>query len=270
VAGRRGGDGLAWSTVTRFSDGSAGDADYGRIGSGYSRIRQPDPRIAAPFHAALGDARTVLNVGAGAGSYEPLDREVTAVEPSASMRAQRPPHLSRAVDATAERLPFADDAFDASMASITVHQWPDAAAGLHEMRRVTRGPVAILTFDPEPADWWLPDYLPELFEVERRRMPAIDRIREALGGTTEVRTVMLPADCTDRMMQALFARPEQVLDPEVRRATSAWSFVDEGLVEAAVARLADDLRSGAFDARYGRFRDLTEFDGGMRLVVGTR
>jgi len=255
--------------VSRFSDGSAGDADYGRIGTGYARIRQPDPRIAAPFHAALGDARTVLNVGAGAGSYEPVDREVTAVEPSASMRAQRPSHLSRAIDATAEHLPFDDGAFDASMASITVHQWPDAVAGLREMRRVTRGPVAILTFDPQPADWWLPDYVPALFEVERRRMPPLETIRAALGGTTEVRTVMLPADCTDRMMQALFARPEQVLDPEVRRATSAWSFVDESVVDDAVRRLAADLDSGAFDARYGRFRELDEFDGGMRLVVGT-
>jgi SAM-dependent methyltransferase len=257
------------STVTRFSDGSAGDADYGRIGEGYARIRRPDPRIAADFHAALGDARTVLNVGAGAGSYEPVDRDVTAVEPSASMRAQRPAHLSRAVDATAEHLPFDDGAFDAAMASITVHQWPDAAAGLREMRRVTRGPVAILTFDPQPADWWLPDYIPELFEVERRRMPPLETIREGLGGRTEVRVVPIPADCTDRMMQALFARPEQVLDPEIRRATSAWSFVEPAVVDDFVRRLSADLESGAFDERYGRFRELAEFDGGMRLVVGT-
>jgi SAM-dependent methyltransferase len=252
----------------RFDDGSAGDADYGRIGEGYALVRQPDPRIAAQFHAALGDARTVLNVGAGAGSYEPVDREVTAVEPSASMRAQRPPHLSRAIDATADHLPFPDGAFEASMASVTVHQWPDPATGLAEMRRVTTGPVVILTFDPSPADWWLPDYLPELFEVEGNRMPPLETIAQALGGRTEIRTVTIPADCTDRFMQALFARPEQVLDPAVRRATSAWSFVDPGLVTTFVERLAADLASGEWDARYGRFRDLTEFDGGMRLVIG--
>jgi len=254
----------------RFGDGSAGDADYGTIGEGYARIRQPDPRIAAQFHDALGDALTVLNVGAGAGSYEPIDREVTAIEPSASMRAQRPPQLSRAIDATAEHLPFADESFDASMASVTVHQWPDPVAGLREMRRVTRGPVAILTFDPQPADWWLPDYLPELFAVEGRRMPAIQTIAQALGERSEVRTVLIPADCTDRFMQALFARPEEVLDPQVRRATSAWSFVDEALVDAFVERLSSDLASGVWDERYGHFRKLREFDGGMRLVVGKR
>lgn len=259
------------SSSERFSDGSAGDADYGTIGAGYALIRQPDPRIAAQFHAALGDARTVLNVGAGAGSYEPLDREVTAVEPSASMRAQRPATLSPAIDATAQELPFPDDSFDASMASVTVHQWPDPERGLGEMRRVTTGPVAILTFDPIPPEhWWLIDYIPELFEVEAGRMPAIDRVAAALGGRVEVQVVMIPADCTDRFGQALFARPEQVLDPAVRRAMSAWSFVDPAVVTRAIAALAADLESGAWDERYGRFRELTEFDGGMRLVVSHR
>lgn len=256
--------------MTRFPDGSAGDADYGSIGTGYALVRQPDPRIAAQFHAALGDARTVLNVGAGAGSYEPLDRDVTAVEPSASMRAQRPAGLSPAIDATSQDLPFADGAFDASMASVTVHQWPELERGLGEMRRVTRGPVAILTFDPvPPVNWWLIDYVPELFEVEAGRMPALDRIAAALGGSTEVRTVLIPADCTDRFGQALFARPEQLLDPDVRRAMSAWSFVSDDVVRRFVDALTADLASGAWDERYGAFRTLPEFDGGLRLVVGT-
>lgn len=257
--------------MSRYSDGSAGDADYGTIGAGYALIRRPDPRIAAQFHAALGDARTVLNVGAGAGSYEPTDREVTAVEPSASMRAQRPAALARAIDATAQDLPFADDSFDASMASVTVHQWPDLERGLGEMRRVTTGPVAILTFDPvPPAHWWLIDYVPELFEVESHRMPEIGRVEAALGGAVEVRTVLVPADCTDRFGQALFARPEQLLDPAVRRAMSAWSFVEDDVVERFVERLGADLASGAWDEQYGAFRDLAEFDGGLRLVVGRR
>jgi len=255
--------------MNRFTDGSAGDADYGIIGKGYALIRQPDPRIARQFHAALGDATTVLNVGAGAGSYEPLDRAVTAIEPSASMRAERPPHLSRAIDATANHLPFPDDTFDASMASVTVHQWPDLEKGLGEMRRVTTGPVVILTFDPTPPEhWWLIDYAPELFEVEARRMPQIDRIGAALGGSTEVQTVMIPTDSTDGFGQAFFGRPERVLDPEVRRAMSAWSFLDPRLVESITEKLSSDLASGAWDEKYGEFRDLTEFDGGMRLVVG--
>jgi SAM-dependent methyltransferase len=254
---------------SRFSDGSAGDADYSVIGDGYARIRQPDPRIARQFHAALGDARTVLNVGAGAGSYEPTDREVTAVEPSASMRAQRPPHLSRAIDATAERLPFENDSFDAAMASVTVHQWPDLERGLGEMRRVTRGPVVILTFDPVPPnDWWIRDYIPELLEVEGRRMPAIDRVERALGGVTEVQTVVVPRDSTDGFGQAFYGRPERLLEPEVRRAMSAWSFVPADVVARFERDLGADLASGDWDAKYGAFRELPEWDGGLRLVIG--
>ena len=257
--------------MTRFSDGSAGDADYGRIGTGYARIRQPDPRIAAQFHAALGDARTVLNVGAGAGSYEPTDREVTAVEPSASMRAQRPSYLSEAVDATAETLPFEVDSFDAAMASVTIHQWPNFEAGLHGMRRVTTGPVVILTFDPTPpVTWWIDDYVPALLAVEARRMPAIDRVAAAVGDVAEVQTVFVPNDCTDGFGQAFYGRPERMLDPEVRRAMSAWSFLDDGVVERFVAALSADLASGAWDERYGSYRELDTFDVGMRLVIGHR
>ena len=257
--------------MTRFSDGSAGDADYGQIGTGYARIRQPDPRIAAQFHAAFGDAKTVLNVGAGAGSYEPTDRIVTAVEPSASMRAQRPPHLTAAVDATADTLPFEDDSFDASMASVTIHQWPNLEAGLAGMRRVTTGPVVILTFDPvPPLHWWIQDYVPELLEVEAKRMPAIDRVAAAIGEVSEVQKVLVPNDCIDGFGQAFFGRPERMLDPEVRRAMSAWSFVAPEVVERFVTALSADLESGAWDEKYGSFRTLETFDVGMRLVIGRR
>ncbi|MCU1508340.1 MAG: Ubiquinone biosynthesis protein [Glaciihabitans sp.] len=254
--------------MNRFSDGSAGDADYGDIGRGYALVRQPDPRIAAAILAGLGDAKTVLNVGAGTGSYEPVDRDVTAVEPSASMREQRPEHLARAIDATSEHLPFDDDSFDASMASVTVHQWPDLERGLGEMRRVTRGPVVIMTFDPVPPEhWWLMDYVPELFEVEGRRMPQLDRIAAALGGETEIRTVMVPSDSVDGFGQAFFARPEKLLDPAVRRAMSAWSFVPDAVIRRFEFALRHDLLSGAWDRRYGEFRSLPEFDGGLRLVI---
>lgn len=254
--------------MARFDDGSAGDADYGRIGEGYAAVRQPDPRIEATFWAALGDAKTVLNVGAGSGSYEPYDREVTAVEPSASMRAERPAYRSPAIDATSDELPFDDQAFDASMASITIHQWPHLEAGLREMRRVTRGPVVILTFSPEvPEPWWQPEYVPELFEVEARRMPALARVAGALGGEVEIRKVPVPADCIDGFGQAFFARPERTLEPRVRRAMSAWSFLADDVVDRYVRELSTDLDSGAWDARWGRFRSLPEFDVGLRLMV---
>jgi SAM-dependent methyltransferase len=253
----------------RTSDGSAGDADYSLIGAGYALIRRPDPRIAARILDSLGDARTILNVGAGAGSYEPRDREVTAVEPSASMRAQRPVGLPPAIDATSDRLPFADDSFDASMATVTVHQWPHRARGLAEMRRVSRGPVVIMSFDPmPPVRWWLMDYAPEVVAVESRRMPAIVDLVAELGGRADVIPVPIPADCTDGFAQAFFARPERLLDPAVRRATSAWSFVPEEVSTRFEATLRADLDSGAWDSRYGEFRTLAEFDGGLRLVVG--
>ena len=253
----------------RHGDGSAGDADYGLIGVDYARYRQPEPGIAARILAALGDARTVLNVGAGTGSYEPTDREVTAVEPSASMRAQRPAHLPVAVDAVAGQLPFADWAFDASMATFTVHQWPDLRAGLAEMRRVTRGPVVIMTCDPALLDrFWLNDYQPEVIATEARRFPPIASIVEGLGGRSEVRPVPIPLGCTDGFGEAYYGRPERFLEPGVRLAMSAWSFVDPADVDAGLARLRVDLDDGTWDARYGHLRNRPEFDGCLRLVIG--
>lgn len=256
-------------STNRKLDGSAGDADYSAIGEGYARIRQPDPRIAARIMAAIGDAKTILNVGAGAGSYEPLDRQVTAVEPSASMRAQRPPRLTEAIDATADDLPFADDSFDASMATITVHQWPNLERGLREMRRVTRGPVVILSFDPfPPVRWWLFEYAPELMAIESNRMPPISQIEHAIGGNTEVQTVMVPNDSVDGFGQAFYGRPERYLDPEVRRAMSAWSFVSPEAVARFEERLRTDLDSGRWDERFGELRTVSELDVGLRLVIG--
>ena len=246
----------------------AGDADYSVIGAGYASYRQPDPRIAAVIHAALGDVRTVVNVGAGAGSYEPLDRVVTAVEPSAEMRAQRPPFLPRALDAAAESLPFANGAFGAGMATFTVHQWRDLKAGLGAMRRVVRGPVVVLTCDPgEVERFWLRDYAPEVLATEARRYPAFPRIAAALGGTVEVLDVPIPLDCRDGFNEAYYGRPERLLDPGARRACSAWSFVAPDAAARAVEALRSDLRSGAWDARYGHLRTQAEFYGSLRLLV---
>ncbi|MFI6445937.1 class I SAM-dependent methyltransferase [Kitasatospora sp. NPDC050543] len=246
----------------------AGDADYGQIGLGYARIRRTDPRIAARVHAALGNARTVLNVGAGTGSYEPLDRHVLPVEPSAEMRRQRPAHLAPAIHAVAEALPFDDDAVDAAMAMVTLHQWPDPVAGLREMRRVARGPVLVLTFDPaELGRMWLMDYAPELQQVEAGRFPTVDTITAALGPGAEVQPVPIPSDCVDGFTEAFYARPESLLDPAVRRAQSAWSFLAPGVEERVAAALAADLESGVWDERYGSHRSRPEFHGAVRLIV---
>ncbi|MDA0180631.1 methyltransferase domain-containing protein [Solirubrobacter phytolaccae] len=244
----------------------AGDFDYEAQGSGYARLRRTDPRLARSVHAALGGAQSVLNVGAGAGSYEPEDRYVVAVEPSAAMRAQRPAGRP-AVDAVAERLPFDDGSFDAAMAMITVHQWQDLEAGLRELRRVARDRVLVLTFDPDALlDFWLADYVPELLEAERPRMPAIERIAAAPGGSVEVSSPPIPHDCVDGFIEAYYARPEAFLDPSVRAAQSAWAHTRVD-VEPGLRRLADDLASGAWDARYGALRQRPEYVGSLRLVA---
>ena len=246
----------------------AGDFDYEALGAGYSGFRRPDPGIAAYVHRALGDAETVLNVGAGAGSYEPQDRYVVAVEPSASMRSQRPRHLVPALDATAESLPFDDDAFAAAMATITVHQWADVDAGLREIRRVTRGPVVILTFDAEALlDFWLEEYVPEIIAIEQRRFPRIGHIEDVLGGEVEVVPVPIPADCVDGFGEAYYARPEAFLDPDVRSAQSGWAHVEPDAVERGIQRLRTDLASGAWDAAHGHLRAEPERTGAVRLIV---
>jgi len=246
----------------------AGDFDYERGGQHYATVRRTDPRIAAVVHGALGSSSTVLNVGAGAGSYEPTDRYVVALEPSAAMRAQRPVHAVPALHGVAEHLPFDDDSFDAAMATLTVHQWPDLRAGLREMRRVARGPVVVLTFDGDALDrFWLADYAPELIEAERRRYPALDAIGAALGEGATVSVVPVPRDCLDGFTEAYFARPEAFLLETTRRSQSAWGFVDEAAEARTVERLRADLDTGAWDERYGSLRHQDAFEGALRLVV---
>lgn len=247
----------------------AGDVDYEATGGGYAATRRPDPRIAALINTALGDARTVLNVGAGAGSYEPVEREVVAVEPSARMRAQRPPGAPPVIDATAEDLPFALRSFDAAMAIVTIHQWRDWMRGVRELRRVSSGPVVILTFDPEVvAGWWMAEYLPDLFRAEAQRYPPIEAVRDLLGPRATVTPVPIPLDCTDGFTEAFYGRPEAFLNPDVRAAQSAWQFADPAEAAAGLHRLASDLSSGRWDARHGYLRTRQEFVGAVRLIVG--
>lgn len=249
----------------------AGDVDYERQGAGYAALRRTDPRIEARVHAALGDARTVLNVGAGSGSYEPTDRWVLAVEPSATMRAQRPTGAAPALDATAERLPFDDDAFEAAMAMVTIHQWTDVDRGLRELRRVSRGHVVVLTHDaPALRRFWLADYFPDVVALDETRFPTIDRVVDVLsadGATVQVDLVAIPRDCVDGFGEAFWARPEAYLRAEVRAATSGFVLADQAAVQRGVERLAADLASGAWDAAHGHLREQDEYAGAMRLVV---
>ena len=247
----------------------AGDFDYDTPANDrYARQRQTDPRIAARVHAALGDAATVVNVGAGSGSYEPADRAVTAVEPSASMRAQRGAGSAPVIDASAEALPFDDDTFDAAMAMVTVHQWPDAAAGVAELRRVARGPVVILTFDPaRMGHFWLADYAPELLAHEIPRFPTMTQLCAPLGPQASAEPVPVPIDCIDGFMEAFYARPERFLDDHVRAAQSSWGFIDEPTTAATLQRLRSELESGRWDARFGALRTQPEFDGSLTLLV---
>jgi len=249
-------------------DEPAGDFDYEQHGQHYSSIRRPDPHIAAAVRRALGAADSLINVGAGAGSYEPDDIEVTAVEPSASMRSQRPLHLVEAIDAVAEDLPFPDDAFAAALASVTIHQWPDLDRGLSEIRRVTRGPVVILTFEPVAlGGFWLAEYAPELMECESARMPTIDRVTASLGGRASVDVVPLRADCTDGFAEAFFGRPEAFLDERVRRAQSAWGFIGPEVEERSVEVLRTALDDGSWNRQHGGLRTLAEYPGSMRLIT---
>jgi SAM-dependent methyltransferase len=247
-------------------------SEYDASRAAYTATRRPDPRIAAAIERALGDARTVANVGAGAGSYESPDREVIAIEPSATMRAQRPEGAPDAIDARAEALPLEDASVDAATAILTVHHWSDPLAGLRELRRIARGPVVVLTFDPAAAEalWLVRDYLPELAAVDRARFPTIDATVQALGGPTTVDRVPIPHDCRDGFLGAYWRRPERYLEPAVRPGISTFGELDEAVLERGLRRLRNDLDSGAWRRRYGGLLPLEELDIGYRLVVSLK
>ena len=236
---------------------------YDTIGVDYANLRRPDPRIAAQIEAPLGDARTVLNVGAGAGSYEPTDRDVTALEPSAEMIAQRPEGSAPCVQGSAENLPFATDSFDAAMGVLTVHHWSDPVAGLKEMRRVATGPMVLLTFDPETRVQWLLDYWPALAKLDDGQMPNLPVYEQVLGPVSII-PVPIPHDCTDGFLYAYWRRPQAYLDPQVRKAISSFWKID---ADAGLQRLEADLASGAWTERYGHLLGQDTIDAGYCLVV---
>jgi SAM-dependent methyltransferase len=243
----------------------AAEQFYDRIGRGYSTTRRADPRIEEQIHRALGDAASIVNVGAGAGSYEPRDREVVAVEPSERMIAQRPSDSAPVVRAVAEDLPFGDGAFDASMAVLSDHHWGDRARGLREMRRVARLRAVLFTWDQSRVDegWLVRDFLPGF-----SRLPGMP-LREIADhlGATEVQIVPIPADCQDGFLHAYWARPHAYLDPAVRRNISVFARLPAPEVDAAVARLRADLESGAWSERNAAIVGEAEMDLGYRLLI---
>jgi SAM-dependent methyltransferase len=239
---------------------------YDVIGTTYAVTRRTEPRIAAQIWAALGDARTVLNAGAGTGSYEPPDREVTAVEPSGIMRAQRPAGAAQCVTAAAESLPFEDDSFDGAMAVATVHHWRDPIAGLRELQRVARR-VVVFTCDTSDRSWrrrfWLTrDYLPE---VTASRPGLATELAGAIGARME--PVLVPWDCADGFFEAYWRRPEAYLDDRVRRGMSVWAAVGPAVEQRVVRSLGADLASGRWAERNGDLLDAEAAELGLRLLI---
>jgi hypothetical protein len=250
-----------------YSDPMAG-ATYDRIGDGYGVHRRGDPRIAARIEEALGDAQTVVNIGAGAGSYEPPNREVTAVEPSAKMIAQRPAGSAPAVRANAESLPFDDDSFDAAMGILTAHHWANLSAGLNEMQRVARLRIVMVAFDPEALEnlWITADYFPAMLELKRPSGAGSRELAAMLPGAT-TSPLPVPRNCQDHFFAALWARPELLFDDDVVRSMWVWQSISEEARQAGRKRLAADLENGAWEHRYGHLRQESELDVGLRLVV---
>lgn len=247
-------------------------ARYDQIGEGYSLTRREDTSISSAIRSALGDARSVVNVGAGTGSYEPDDRYVVAVEPSDVMAAQRPPTIPPALRASAANLPLRDKSTDAAMAVLTIHHWDDELErGIQEMRRVARDTVVILTYDPLISGkmWLMADYLPEVAELDRRIFPPPLLLAEWLRGRTRIEVVPIRRDTPDWMLGAFWAHPERVLDEQARNATSGFARMDASVVERVVRDVRRDLESGMWDERHGHLRRLDAFDAGLRLVVST-
>jgi SAM-dependent methyltransferase len=243
---------------------------YDEIGLGYARTRRADPRLAAVIERGLGDARTVVNVGAGTGSYEPTDRYVIAIEPSDVMAAQRPAGLVPALRGRAGLLPLRDASLDAAMAVLSVHHWDEETEhGVRELRRVARGPVVIVTFDVEVCArmWLAADYLPEVTATDRRTFPSPEQLAEWLGGRTRVERWPIPRDCSDWTFASFWAHPERVLDERAAGATSGLARLDPAVRDRAMRALAGDLADGTWETRHGHLRGLDSYDAGLRVVI---
>lgn len=236
---------------------------YDTIGINYSNLRKPDQRIAKQIAHRLEGAKSLINVGAGSGSYEPKKQTVTAVEPSLEMIAQRKASKAKIIHAEAESLPFADDSFDAAMASLTIHHWKDKAKGVAEMRRVAKGKLLFFTFDPGFRDFWLFDYFPELITLDEKNMPTLTEFQDWLGDV-KVSKVLIPKDCSDGFLAAYWKRPSAYLDERIRKAMSSFWKI-EG-VDTGLEALKEDLESGYWNEKYNHLENLDELDCGYRII----
>ncbi len=236
---------------------------YDTIGLNYADLRKPDHRIARRIETALGNAKSVLNVGAGTGSYEPSNRQITAIEPSTEMINQRAASDVVVVQGSAEDLPFEDNSFDASMAVLTIHHWSDQPKGVREMRRVTREKIAFLTYDPSFRGFWLADYFPALVALDEGQMPRLSDFSNWLGPVS-ISPVPIPNDCSDGFLAGYWQRPAAYLDERVRAAMSSFWALDD--VDEGLGKLKVDLDSGAWEQRYGDLLDLQQLECGYRLV----
>jgi SAM-dependent methyltransferase len=260
------------STYLRMGIRTPDPPRYDGIGRGYGASRREDPRIRARIAQALGDARSIVNVGAGTGSYEPEDRHVVAIEPSDVMASQRPRTRAPAIRASAADLPLRDGSVDAAMAVLTIHHWDEARErGVREMRRVARGPIVIVTIDAEVSGrmWLMADYLKEVDALDRRIFPRVEQLAEWLGGRTEIDVILIARDSPDWSLASFWAHPERVLNREARDATSGFARMPPEVVDRVVADVDRDLRDGTWDRRHGHLRTLDAFDAGLRIVVNT-
>lgn len=242
---------------------------YEKIGVGYSTTRGEDPRLQAAISAALGDAQSVVNVGAGTGSYEPRDRLVVAVEPSVRMIRQRAPGSAPVLQGVAEAIPLRSQSVDAALGVLTLHHWIDQARACRELRRVARKRVVFLTFDETEEGWWLTrDYFPQFVAEDQARMPSTAEIAVLVGGQAVVEPLLVPADCQDGFLGAFWKRPAAYLDPAVRAGISSFAGAAPESLEAGLARLEADLASGRWQDLYGEAQEsLSAIDVGYRLLV---
>ena len=239
---------------------------YDTIGLNYSNLRKPDPRIAALLESKLGDAQTIVNIGAGTGSYEPKNKHVIAVEPSSIMIAQRPTNSAPVTQCSAEDLPFSDNQFDLSLAILTIHHWQDQLQGLNEMKRVSKRQL-IFTWNPlNPGFWLTQNYFPEILSIDKSIFPRLSSIEKVLG-SLNVHPVPIPADCSDGFGCAYWNRPEAYLSDKVRLAISTFNKINK--VEEGVTQLRQDIKNGTWDRNYGHLRQLEEFDLGYVLLSST-
>jgi SAM-dependent methyltransferase len=240
---------------------------YDRIGRNYAQLRRPDERIASAIDAALGDALSVVNIGAGAGSYEPLDRTVIAVEPSEVMIRQRPAGAPPCLQGSAEALPLETASVEAALAILTIHHWTDLERGLGEMARVARKRAVLLTWVPDAAPFWLTaDYFPEIAAHDREIFPSaadLEAILERVIGPVQMAPVPIPHDCTDGFLCAYWRRPESYLSADVRSAISSFARID---AEVGLGRLRADLSSGLWAARNRHLLALDALDLGYRII----